>query len=277
MKKLLIGAGVLVVVAAVGIFVLVSNLDSVIKQAIETVGPKVTQADVTVEEVTLDLADGAAEIRGLHLGNPAGFQTKRAMNLGLVSVRIDTDTVTSDEIVIHEVVIDAPQMTYEVGDPRSNFQRLQQNVEDFIARNAGGTGESGGGQESETADGSAQPKLIIENLYVRNAEVGVSAPFLQGRDVGTRIPEIHLTGIGQGSGGATPAEVAALALDAITERVIGAVGKLDLKGMMDGAAGALREGAEGALKDGDAGKAVEDAGKAVEEGLGGALKGLTGD
>lgn len=266
MKKVLIGVGVLVVAAAIGLFVLLSNLDSVIKQAIESVGPKVTQVDVTVDDVTLEIADGAAAIHGLYIGNPSGFDTKRAMSLGLVSVRLDTDTVTSDEIVIHEVVIDAPQMTYEVGNPRSNFQQIQKNVEDFIAQNGGG------GESAASDSGGEGPKLIIENLYVRNAQVGVSAPFLKGKEVGTKIPEIHLTDIGKDSGGATPAQVAAVTLDAITERVIGAVGQLNLQDMMEGAVGdAVKEGGDAAKK------AVDDAGKAAGDSIGGALKSLTGD
>jgi len=271
MKKVLIGVGGLIVVAAVAVFVLVSNLDQVIKEAIERVGPRVTQTDVLVDAVEIEVADGAAAIRGLHVGNPEGYQTRRAMDLGLVSVRLDTDTVTSDVIVIHEVVIDAPQMTYEVGDPRSNFQQIQKNVEDFIA--AAGAGGASGGEQPTADDGAAGGKqLIIENLYVRNAQVGVSAPFLQGQEVSTRIPEIHLTDIGKQDGGASPAQVAAVTLDAITERVIGAVGKLDLRGMAEGAAEQLRQGAEEAVKQGG-----EDARKGIEEGVGGALKSLTGD
>ncbi|MEQ8602697.1 MAG: hypothetical protein RIB45_05210 [Marivibrio sp.] len=268
MKKVLIGVGALIVVAAVAVFVLVSNLDSVIKEAIERVGPRVTQTDVTVDEVQLEIADGAAAIRGLHVGNPQGYQTKRAMDLGLVSVRLDTATATSDVIVIHEIVIDAPQMTYEVGDPRSNFQQIQKNVEDFIAS----TGAGGGDQTAADDGAGGQKQLIIENLYVRNAQVGVSAPFLQGEEVSTGIPEIHLTDIGKQDGGASPAEVAAVTLDAITERVIGAVGKLDLRGMVEDAAGQIQKGAEDAVKQGG-----EDAQKAIEEGVGGALKSLTGD
>lgn len=268
MKKVLIGVGALVVVAAVAVFLLISNLDGVIKEAIERVGPRVTQTDVTVDGVELKIGDGAAAIRGLHVGNPSGFDTKRAMDLGLVSVRLDTDSVTSDVIVIHEIVIDAPQMTYEVGDPRSNFQQIQKNVEDFIAANGGG----GGGEQAADDGAGGTKQLIIENLYVRNAQVGVSAPFLQGKEVSTNIPEIHLTDIGKDDGGASPAEVAAVTLDAITERVIGAVGKLDLRGMMEDAAGQIQQGAEDAVKQGG-----EDAQKAIEEGVGGALKSLTGD
>ncbi|MCR9221512.1 MAG: hypothetical protein NXI21_14905 [Alphaproteobacteria bacterium] len=277
MKKILIGVGALVVVAAVAVFLLVSNLDSVVKEAIERVGPRVTQTDVTVDGVSLEIADGAAAIRGLHVGNPAGFQTPRAMDLGLVSVRLDTNSVTGDVIRIHEVVIDAPQMTYELRDGLSNFQRIQKNAEDFAARAGGGQAGAASGDASAEEAGGKQ--LIVENLYVRNAQVGVSAPFLQGKEVSTAIPEIHLTGIGERSGGTSPAQVAAVTLDAIAERVIGAVGQLDLRGMAEGAAGAVREEAQKALEQGgaEAGKAAEDAGKALQEGIGGALKGLTGD
>ncbi len=272
MKKALIAGGVVVVALVVVAVVVLTNLGSVVKSAIETVGPRVTQSDVTVEEVEISVSEGTAALAGLVVGNPEGYQTERAMRLGRIDVRLDTGSVTGDTIVIHEVVIDGPEMTYEVGNPRSNFQQLQKNAEDFAARN-------GGGGSAEPAEGSGGKKLVIENLYVRNAKVSVSAPFLQGREAGTRIPEIHLTDIGKDSGGATPAEVAARTLDAITARVIGAVGQLDLKGMMDGAAGKLKEGAEGALKEGGEGasKAVEDAGKAVEEGVGNALDSLGGD
>ena len=50
------------------------------------------------------------------MGNPAGFKADKAMSFGAVSVKIDMDSVAKDVIVIKEVVISGPDITYEYAD-----------------------------------------------------------------------------------------------------------------------------------------------------------------
>jgi hypothetical protein len=261
MKKILIGLAVIVVIVLGGLFYLWSNLGSLIKTAVEEAGSRVTQVKVTLKEAdTSNLTGGAMALRGLVVGNPSGFKTDSAFQLGEVSVKVDPSTVTSDTIIVKEVVIAAPQITYEFGSGGSNIGTIQKNVETL-------TGGSGGGSSSDGSSSGGGKKVVIENLYVRDGKVEVSADFLQGQKTGTSLPTIHLKDIGKSKGGASPAEVAEQVIAAISKSATSAVGKLDV----------------GAIKDAlgkELGAKMGDVQKTLEQGTGGAtdaLKKGTGD
>jgi len=271
MKKILIGLLIVVVIIAAGVFYLWQSRDRFIKTAIEEAGSRATQVSVTLKTVdTGNVLDGSVALRGLTVGNPAGFKTDSAFKLGEVSVKVDPASVMSDTIVIKEVVIGAPQVTYEFGAGGSNIGTIQKNVEKMAG------GSSGGGSSSSSGGGGGK-KVVIENLYVRDGKVNVSADFLQGKQTGTNLPTIHLKDIGKSSGGASPTEVAEQVIAAITKAATSAVGKLDVGAIKD----AL--GKEMGAKMGDVQKSLEkgtggatDAIKKGTDDAGKTLKGLFG-
>lgn len=272
MKKVLIGLAVLAIIVAGGLYFVWSNLGSIIKTAVEEAGSEVTQVSVTLDNVDVDkLTDGQAGIRGLTVGNPSGFQTDSALKLGEVSVKVDPATVTSDVIVIKEVVIAAPEVTYEFGSGGSNIGTIQKNVE----KAAGGSSSGGGSGDSSSGGGESEgPKLVIENVYVRDGKVNVSADFLKGQSTGASLPNIHLKDIGKEGGknaGASPAEVAQKVIAAISTAATSAVGKLDVGAIKDALGKELGGAAAGIQKSLEKGG---DAGKALKEGAGEAEKGL---
>ena len=93
------------------IFVIVAG--DIIKTTVEELGPQLTKAEVKLAEVDLSLTSGEATLSGLKIGNPAGFQTPYAFQLGNISVKIDTATIGSDTIVIKEILINAPSVIAE--------------------------------------------------------------------------------------------------------------------------------------------------------------------
>jgi hypothetical protein len=222
LKKVLIGIAALVVVAIVaiggGVYYLYSNLDAIVKAAIESYGGDATQAKVSVKDVKLSLTSGEGSISGLIVGNPSGFATPEALSLGSVSMKVDTASVTrmaSDPkapLLIKEVVITAPAITYERGATTGNLETIQQNVTRYagIDQSKPAAKPASGGKD--------EPKFIIENLYVRDGRIAISHSALQGKTLSSGLPTIHLKDIGKDKGGASPAEVADKVLGAITQQ-----------------------------------------------------------
>jgi hypothetical protein len=170
-------------------------------------------------------------------------------------------------VVIKELVIDGPRIIYEFGDGSSNLETLKKNVDSK-------TGGSGGGDSS----GSEGPKIVIENLYLRNGSVGITAPILQ-KQVEAKLPTIHLKDIGKEGNGATPAQVAEQIIDSVVASAQQAVTSAnlnfgDLRKSADEIAGQAKKQLEDATKGmgGTVEKGAEDAGKAIE----GLMKGIGG-
>lgn len=275
MKKILVGLAAIIVLVVGGLVYVYANLDGIVKNTIEKAGTRVTLADVTVSGVSIEPTQNTAAIDGLVIGNPDGFNADYAFSLGNISVRLDGSTLTSDTIRIIEVVVDSPSVIYELGNGSSNIATIQRNVEAFVQRVSGPTGAGGADEEpaGEGAGEGAGTKIIIDNVYVRNGDVGVSAGFLQGKKLSANLPEIHLTDVGKDDGGATPAEVAGEVLTAINTSVFKAVSNLNVDGLLQGV-GDLGKGVVGAV-----GGAASGGGTKLKDGadaLGGAVKGLFG-
>jgi len=138
LKKILIVLVLLVIVIAGGVYYLWSNLDSLIRAAIERFGSEATRASVRVDKVNLSVTSGEGGVSGLTVGNPAGFSTPRALSLGDIHVKVDASTVTSPTVVVKEIVITRPQVTYEQGASGTNLQTLQRNAEAYATKMTGG-------------------------------------------------------------------------------------------------------------------------------------------
>jgi len=256
MKKLLL---IISLAALAAVAYVVLNAGGLVKSIIESVGSDVTGVAVTVDSVEIGLTDGKASIKGLNVGNPPGFESAHAFALGEVSVDIHTGSLGGDAIHIEEVIIDGPSVIYEMGTGGSNIDVIQQNVAKFTGPGGGESGES-------PDDGEGQP-VIIDRVLIKNVRVAVSASFLAGEDLGTTIPEIEILDIGKDDGGAGPAEVVQLIIEAITNSVGGAVELLDLDALKDKADEALSEAADEVK--GKVDEALQGAGEKIGDLFGG--------
>ena len=288
-RGLAIGGGIVVVlilVIGVGGYFLLSNLGSIVVAAVERYGSEVTQTQVSLADAEVDITSGKGALSGLKVGNPSGFQTDSAISLGEIAVKLDTGSVTEKTIVVTEIAVTQPEVTYEVGATGSNIDAIRQNVEAFAAAQGGGGGgggTSGGDQPTADggADGGAERKLVIDDLYIRGGTVKVSATFLEGETLSAVLPEIHLTDIGKDTGGATPQQVVERIVAALgdeTGKVIAGMNLDALRQGAEGAVNAITEGAGGAV--GAAGEAGGAAGEALQEGATeaeGTIKKLLGD
>lgn len=211
LKKIGIGFLVLVLVLASVVWYLFSNLDSYVKSAIEKYGTAAVQAPVSVGSVDLSLTSGVGTISGITIANPDGYGAGNAVAVGAITVQIDPSSLTGNgPIIVKLVRVSDPVVTYVVTQGGSNLQTIQHNVQNY----------AGGGQSNSGPPASAAPqrKEIIDDLYIDQGDVNATTPLLAGRMLKVPLPSIHLTGLGQNSGGATAAQIGAQIVSAITAK-----------------------------------------------------------
>jgi hypothetical protein len=225
MKKfILIVVAVIIVIAGGIVYFLYSSLDSLVKTAIETVGTQTAGVSVKVDGVKISLTDGTGTLTGLSVGNPAGFTAPTAFKVSSVTIAIDIGSVTKNPIVINQIEVGSPEVTYELNSSGgSNFSAIQ----DHLKQSAGGSG-----QTSSASGSSSSPKLVIKKLDITNGAVNVATPIPGGR-AGGPLGDIHLTNIGQSSGGATTTQVAEQILNAIATSAMSAASKLGVGQALD--------------------------------------------
>lgn len=217
MKKILMTVAALVLIAlAVAFWWLRGNMDGLVKQAIQTYGSRMTQATVTVDAVEIKATDGKGVIRGLVVGNPAGFKTAHAFKADVIEVQIDLASLTREIIVVKRIAVMAPEVIYEKGETHTNFDAIQKNIVQSL------------GLATSTPSGKPPQRLIVEEFSIEGAKAEASAAFLGGKTVNVALPDIHLRDIGKNSGGVTPGELGQEISKALQRRLIPAVnfGKL---------------------------------------------------
>ena len=260
-KKIFISFGVLAVLAASGLYLLASNINSIVKTAVEEGGTMVTGVSVKLDKSNIDLTNQRGALMGLSVANPSGFNTSYAFNFGAIGLDLGEGS-TASVLVIDKVVIDKPEITYEIGSSESNIDAIQKNIDRFVSV-AGNDSPS-----SSPSDGKGI-KMIIKDLYIRDGKINVSASLMQGKTITTNLPEIHLKDIGKKSGGASAGQVAEQLIAAISKNAGGAVGALDLSKIGIKDLGAITKGATDTLKNvGSSGAGtieggIKDVGKAI--------------
>ena len=204
----LIGIALVLILAAI----LYASLNSMLQKGIEMVAPKVTGTAVTVEAVSVSPMSGQGSIRGLVVRNPSGFRTESAFRLAETRIRLVPMSLFSDKVLIREIVIDGPAITYESGSPDSNLGRIQKNAEAF-----------GGAAHPPSSKSASRVKdelrFEITRLILRNAHVSIVSGMTGGKPVELVLPEVRLENLGKGTKGVTAGEAVSKLLAALTIEV----------------------------------------------------------
>lgn len=209
MKKLLIALGIIIVVIAVGVYLVIGNLDAIAKKAIERFGSEVTQTAVRVNKVHIDLTNGSGGVYGLTVANPTGFSGKPVLSLGEASIKFNLKAFSKDLIVIDHITVRKPEVNYEMDAKRQgNLNQLYTNISKSIP--------SGGGQTTGSSQAEAGPRLLIRKLDFSGGAISALIVPLNNKTYPAKLPAIHMTNLGAPKG-ATGGEIAKEVLSRLTK------------------------------------------------------------
>jgi uncharacterized protein involved in outer membrane biogenesis len=217
MKKLLIGVTIAIgAVIILGVLIMSLFLDGLVKRGIETVGPMLTKVDIKLQSVSLSLLSGSGTIKGLVVGNPAGYKTPSAIQVGNASIALQPGSVFADKVVIKAVRVESPEITFETDLKGNNLSKIIANLQ-----------ASTGGQDSRQANpaqpskpASAGKKLEVDDFLIRGAKLHVSVTTLGNQSATVPLPDIHLADLGKGPDGITAAELTQQVLQAIEKEAV---------------------------------------------------------
>lgn len=209
-KKLLLGLILLIVIAAAAIFFFGSSaLNKGIKSGVETYGPRVTQTPVTLDSVRISVFSGSGSLKELKVGNPEGYKSENIFALGQIDLKVDTSTVFSDKIIIDEIIIKKPEISYEKKLTTSNLKKLLENIEEF-------TGPSSGSEPDPAADEGPKKQVVIRKLLIEEGTIYVGALGI-GQTVA--LPRIEMSDIGESGDNVTMVEAINLILGKVLQSI----------------------------------------------------------
>ncbi len=214
-KKIIISIVVLLVLFIAGsVFYVLTNIDSIVKAAIEKYGSEATKTAVRVSSVKIKLTDGEGGLRGLTIADPPGFSFPSIMTLGDISVRIAVKTVTHTPIVIDNVLVSGPEVFYEMKeDGTANIDVLRKNL---------ASGSSPEAKPAKTSKKGKEVRLRIRKFVFEKGKVHVRVAKVADKPYTLELPRLELTDIGK-QNGATPEEVGRIVATALAEETAKAV------------------------------------------------------
>ncbi|MFO7839049.1 MAG: hypothetical protein R6X08_06095 [Desulfosalsimonadaceae bacterium] len=204
MKKILYVIAGLVVVFLIIIGITLFNLGPVIKHAINSYGPKITKTEVRLTEAEVSISSWQAKLSEFLLGNPEGFSTTHAITVKSMHLDIDGNSLLKDPIVIDQVMINSPEINYEIKGSTDNFRAILDNIKEST-----GGGEAPSGKKYPKPDKKKKPgkNFLIRDLIIKNGTVSLTLASLEDKRATVRLPDMHLTDIGGKDKGASPAEI----------------------------------------------------------------------
>lgn len=225
MKKFLLILLTIIILLAGGICGLYLNLESIVKASVAKYGSQLTGTEVALDGFRLSLRKGEAELKGLRIANPEGYQTPQILSLGSVYVRLDMRSLLKPIIVVEEIRIANPEIAYELKSVAHN------NVSDLLAavnkNAAAAAAKPAADQTDATRADTAKPavssggkKVIINALNITGGKVSLGATFGgKGAAASVPLPAVTLKDIGRekGSQGKGIIETASLILKKILD------------------------------------------------------------
>ena len=251
LRCILFGAGLLFLFLFTLFLVGIIWVGPLVKKAVETYGPEALGAEVKVKDVSASVFGGTAEVDGLIIGNPKGYKEPIAIDAEALKIRLRLRSLFSDTVVIEDILLKSPVITYEKRKGVTNLTQLQENALEWA--------------KSLSSEDKPSKKVIIKRFRLVDGTLRVKLPDLPA--VPVRLADIERKNIGgesddgQNFGHATRDVLASLQLNAA--------------GAVEGAGDAIEKAAKEALKAGkNVGKDVLNVGEKVLDDAGDALKGL---
>ena len=148
-------------------------------------------------------------LRGLRVDNADGFDASFALTCDEVRFTIDVDTMSSEALIVEDVLIVAPTVVFEPVPDGSNIDDLRRNVTAFGAQYASRAGEDG-----------AAPQLIIRSVRTRDGRLRVTSTAGPNGWRTVSLPDLYVADIAGADGrGATPTEVVDAIIADLLDRI----------------------------------------------------------
>ncbi len=219
MPNIFKGLVALVIVVGIGLYIVASNLGSIIESGINEYAPAVIGVPVSVKSVDVDLLAGKASLNQFYIANPDGFSNSNIFELNRIDIELDLQSLRGEVVVINRIGVDGATIRAEQVGRRTNLQVLQEKISKSSSNSSGATSASNDTDNAPTEP----PKIAIALFEFTNANVALISDQLGNQDVD--VPDITLKNIGTPKNGLTIESAAQAVLKPLMKKLMSEVQK----------------------------------------------------
>jgi len=199
MKKFLLIFVTIVVVLFLGI---TFTLDRIVKSGIESYGSEIAGTEVRAESVSISPISGEGTISGFTVANPDGFEGDYMLSINDFSISLDVLSLLSDEILIHEIILNEASFFVEQTASGNNVMQILNNI-DAMA-------------ETE----SSETSMIIDRFYMENGGIYLGSSIGEEVEANYTIESLEVRDIGRDNQTGDTIETIANLADRVAEEVL---------------------------------------------------------
>ncbi len=245
LKRLLRLVIVLVLLLVIAAVLIIINLNRFVRAGVERGGSAALGVSTTLEKASVSILDGTVGLDGLRLGSPEGFSAAEMFKLDHAYARVDVLSLRTDEIVVHEVIIDGPEIILEFAGARTNWGVLLKRLKEE-------TSEEGVEEKEATEQKAARKRIRVDRIVFKNGKISIAGIPLVGT-LGVPLPQVEIRDLGTREGGGLTAKQVLVAVVAGLYRSILGVARVVLAAAgpeaMGDALGSMLKEAGGILGD----------------------------
>ncbi len=187
-----------------GVYYFTPSFETIVKKVVHKYGSQVTGTDVNLQGFKLMITTGDGKVEKLTVANPKNYTTPYIFNLGGIDVKVDIKSLTSDIIVIENIAIKKPIITYEMLSlTQNNISEIQNNVaKSTVTKPGNKKADSKKEVKKEETSKSPSKKVIIKKLSIEDGQIEAVSG-IKGAQASTtvKLPNIYMQNIGQGKSG----------------------------------------------------------------------------
>jgi len=220
LKRILKWIGIVLLVIVVLLVAALLFINHIAKAAVENVGPLVAKVPFAVNSLRISPILGRVEINHFEMGIPNGYASENSMMLGKVAADVDMGTLTSQKLIIEEIILRDITINYEtpLTFTSSNIQDIINNVNMTL-----GVKKEKDKDEEEHAEAKSeekpQQKLELDRLVIQNVRLNIVF-----KQTGITVPLVitlpELGPFGQDDDGLLPAEMVTTVSNAFYEALL---------------------------------------------------------
>lgn len=215
------------------------SMETIVKKVVHKYGSEITGSSVNLKNFDIKLSTGEANVKKITVANPKGYKSKNLFSLEGISVKLNISSLTEDTIIIENILIDKPVVTYEMLSlTQNNVSDILQNIQQNTAKNQK---DDTTAQEKDANTKESDKKVIIKNLIVQNGQVELMAGLNEAKQpIILPLPTIKLQNIGQEKKGASIEDALSTTIEKVLKTTMQTVTTSGLKDLTSQAADQLK-------------------------------------
>ena len=202
--------GLLIIIVVSAVVYLVMNLNSVVKEGVETYGPDVTQTSVNLDSVDIGLFNGKGELNNFKIGNPPGFTSGHLLKWDTIRVQVNPSSLRNDVVIIDDFTVEGVNINAEQKGLTTNLKKFLDGMK------SGETSTSNKSNEQTPNDSGKEIRLALRHVKFANNEINLISE--KHGSYTLSMPAFELSDLGDPNVGLTPTELGVALLKPLVER-----------------------------------------------------------